>query len=127
MKRSTRENVGIALAVAISIALYFVARRNGMPQKWHAAIIGTTAPFLVAVLSYRLRWSRWSFWASVAICLAVHTLAVWIFFQYVLLNVRYVGTLFWYPVALVETFVLLVAVKRVEESLTGKQERIRAS
>jgi hypothetical protein len=56
-----------------------------------------------------------------AICLAVHSLTIWILFQYVLMNVRTLGLLLWLPVAFIETFALFVVVKQVEEKLTGKR------
>ena len=115
------------LGAVVALALATIADRRGMPQKWHAAIVGTVVPFGVVVLSYRLRWRRWSFWASLAICLIVHTLAIWTIFQYALWDVHTLGTLVWTPVAFVEMFVLLVALKRIEDLLTGKRERVTLS
>lgn len=122
-----RENVIIFIGALLAVVLVLIADRKGMSQKWHSAIFGTLVPFLVVLLSLRLRWRRWSFWASVFICLAIHTLAIWIFFQYVLSNVRSLGMLIWSPVALVEVVVLLVVVKRVEEKLTSKSEKYKLS
>jgi ABC-type iron transport system FetAB permease component len=123
----SRENIGILIGLVISLVLAVIADRRGMPHKWHAAIFGTTVPFGVVVLSYPLRWSRWSFWVSLGICLIVHTLAMWIIFQHILSNIQNLGILLWLPVAFIEMFVLLVAVKRVEEKLTGKRETVRLS
>jgi 4-hydroxybenzoate polyprenyltransferase len=121
----SRENIGILFGLAISLALAIIADRRGMPHKWHTAIFGTTVPFGVVVLSYPLRWRRMSFWAALTICLAIHTVAIWIFFQYVLSNTQTFGLLLWLPVAFIEAFALLLAVKRIEEKLTGKNESYR--
>jgi hypothetical protein len=114
---------GVVLAVASAILM----GQMGMPQKWHAAGFGTIVPFGVVVSLLRSRWLRWSFWVSLLICLAIHLVAFWIFFEYVLLNIRHIATLTWAPVAFVETFALLVAVVKVEEKLSGKRERIMLS
>jgi hypothetical protein len=127
VRSSTRENIGVFVAVLIALAFATMTDRIGMPHKWHVAILVTIAPFAVVVLSYRLRWSRWSFWMSLTLCLTVHIVAIWVFFQYVLINVRNLGMLLWFPVVFVEMFVLLVAVKRVEEKLTGKREKVKLS
>ena len=94
-----------------------------MPQKWHAAIFGTIFPFGFLLLSYPSRClKRWSFWASVAICLTVHLVGIWILFQYVFEKIQQFGWALWLPVAIVEALGLLVAVKNIEEKLTGKRE-----
>lgn len=127
MRRSSRDNLGIFVMLLCLLALVIPADRMGMPQKWHAAILGTVAPFGVAILLYRLRWSKWSFWAALIISLVIHVAAMYVFFQYVLSNVRTFGWLWWTPVAFVETFILIVAIKRVEEKLTGKREIVTLS
>ena len=121
-RSSMRENVGVFMVLLAVLVLGIIARQRGMPQKWHAAIIGTVVPFALVVMGIRVAWSRWSFWVSLGICLAVHIAAICFFFQYVLLNVQNFGTVYWFPVALFEAFVLLIAIKRVEEKLTGKRQ-----
>src|ERR1700740_3287887 len=118
-----RDNIGLASGALAAVGLAIITDNRGMPHKWHTAIFGTVLPFLLVILTYPLRWRRWSFWASLAICLAVHSVLIWLFFQYALANVRTLGLLFWLPIAFVEMFVLFVAVKKVEEKLTGKKER----
>ena len=99
--------------------------RRGMPQKWHAAIIGTIFPFIFVVFSYPSTWlRRRSFWTAVGICLAIHLVGIWLLFQYVLARVQHFGTLFWLPVAFVEAVVLLIVVRKVENRLTGKNEMV---
>jgi ABC-type iron transport system FetAB permease component len=107
----SRENIGIFCGLVISLVLAIIADRRGMPHKWYTAIFGTTVPFGVVILSYPLRWKRSSFWAALTICLVIHTVAIWAFFEDVLSNTQTFGLLLWLPVAFIETFVLLAAVR----------------
>ena len=118
----SRENIGIFIVTLIAIALSILAYSRGMPSKWSTAIFGTVFPFGVVVLGTHLMWRRWSFWAALTICLAIHTVAMWCFFQYVLSDSQNIGLLLWFPIAVIELFVLFIAVKRIEEKLTGKKE-----
>jgi hypothetical protein len=77
----------------------------------------------VLALSYRLRWSRWSFWTSLAIRLALHTLVIWVIFEKFLRNVKTVGTMVSYPFAMLEMFMLLVIVAKVDNKLTRSDSR----
>jgi hypothetical protein len=113
--------------LVIALIIGEVMDRNGMPQKWHAAIVGSLLPFAVAIISYRRWWLRWSFWASLTICAVIHVIAVWFLFQYVFANIKNMGIVVWAPIAFVETFVLLVAVKKVAEQMTGRHESVRLS
>jgi hypothetical protein len=122
-RSSLAENVLILLGVVIAVEAVRVADNHGVPQKWHAAVLGTLVPFLSMVWFYRMRWSRWSFWASLSICLAVHVAATWIFFQYVLLNVQHVALLVCYPIVLIEVFVLAVVVQRLDDKFAGRVRR----
>jgi len=72
-------------------------------------------------------WTRWAFWAAISICLGAHAIVTWVFFQYVLYGVDRLSILFWYPVLLVEVFVLLIAVKGIHNRLTGTHETIKLS
>jgi hypothetical protein len=121
-----RENLSIFAAAAITLALLVIADHYGLPHKWQTAIFGTVVPFTVVVLWCPLRWRRWSFWASISICLAIHTLAIWGLFEYVILGVA-PGWLLWTPIASVEAFALLVVVTRFEKKLTGKGKATRLS
>jgi threonine/homoserine efflux transporter RhtA len=126
-RSSLREYLGILVMLLIALGLATLSDREGMPQKWHAAILGTVVPFGVAVMSLRRRWARRTFWTALLMCLAVHILLMWIFFERVLSNIQNFGTIYWFPVAFVETFVLLLVVKRVEEKLTGTRETYKLS
>jgi hypothetical protein len=122
-RSSIRENLGILIGVTVTIVAAIIMDGRGMPQRWHAAIFGTTVPFVFVVLSYPSAWlRRWSFWTSVAICLALHLVGIWILFQYGLTQIPRLGWGLWLPIAAVEAVVLLVAVKKIEEKLTGKHE-----
>ncbi len=124
-RSSRRENIGLLVGVCLTLIAAVIMDDRGMPQKWHAAIFGTTLPFVFVILIYHPAWlRRWSFWASVAICLALHLVGIWIFFQYVLKNVQQLGWGLWLPAAAVEAIVLLVAIKKIEEKLMGKHEVI---
>jgi len=121
----TWENFGIVIGALVALALVTITDRRGMPHKWHTAIFGTIVPFGFVMSRFRMRWNRLSFWAALTICLAIHTAAIWIFFQYVLSNAQTIGLLLWLPLAFIEAFALLVVVKRLEEKLTGKYESLR--
>lgn len=102
------------------------AHNRGIQQKWVTALLVTLIPFCFVVF-LRRRNLRWAFFESLAICLVVHLVAIWFFFQSVLAKFETSSILFWLPVMLVEVFVLLIAVKRIEDKLTGKKEAIRLS
>jgi hypothetical protein len=57
----------------------------------------------------------------------VHAVVVGMFFQYVLADVRTFSIWFWYPVMVAEMFVLIIAVKRIEEKITGRRETVKLS
>jgi hypothetical protein len=83
--------------------------------------MGTLVPFSYVVYACR-RQLRRSFWMSLSICLAIHSLAIWAIFQYVLVDFQSVSIWLWFPVMLIETVVLLVAVKRIEEKFASDHE-----
>lgn len=116
------------LLALIGVFTYLLAgnfSEKGIAQKWVTAVVATAITFGFVVYACRQRLLRWSFWASLAICLAVHVVVVWFFFQFVLFGIGRFSILWWYPVMLVETFALLIGVKRVEEKLTGKHETVK--
>jgi hypothetical protein len=122
-RSSIQENLGLLIGVSVTIVAAIIMDGKGLAQKWHAAIFGTTVPFVFVVLSYPSAWlRRWSFWTSVAICLTLHLIGIWIFFQYGLINVSRLGWGPWLPIAAVEAVALLVVVKKIEEKLTGNHE-----
>src|SRR6267142_6577533 len=115
--RSIWENAILVLIGVSAFTFAGAARNRGVDQKWLTAVFGSLIPFGFVILAFRLRLLRWSFWASLAMCLAVHGLLLRAFFQYVLANFQTFPILLWYPVMLIEVVVLLIAVKRIEERL----------
>jgi hypothetical protein len=121
MKQNTRDNVLVFLGALLALALALIAERIGLPQKWHAAIFATIVPFGVVTAMYSVRWRRWSFWVALAMCFSIHIFLIWIFFQHVISNVQTMGVAFWFPVAFVETFVVIILVRKIERGLTGEK------
>jgi hypothetical protein len=117
--RSKRDNLVLAAGLVILIAFFVVSFHTDLSEKWNTVAFGTLVPFGVAVQTYPRRWRRWSFWVALAMCLMVHLGAMWVVFRYVFVN-RAPRWLLWLPVAFVEAFVLIVAVKLVEDRLLGK-------
>jgi hypothetical protein len=119
-----------ALLLLIGVFAFVLARSlhdRGIQQKWATAILGTLIPFSFVVFAFRQKLLRWSLWASVAICLAIHMIAIWTCFHYILNNVESFPVLLWFPAMIVEVIVLLIVVKRIEERLSGRHERINLS
>jgi len=126
-RRSIWENAILLLIGVSGFAFAGAARKRGIDQKWLTAVFGTLIPFGFVIFAFRPRLLRWSFWASLAMCLAVHVLVLWTLFQYILAIFQTFPILLWYPVMLIETVVLLIIVKRIEERLTGHRETIKLS
>ena len=120
-----RENAVAVFVGLFGFALLIVLDNKGIPKKWFTAIMGTLLAFGFVIYARRGTLLRWPFWVSLSICLAVHCIAVWVFFQYVLYDVERFSILFWFPIMLVEVFVLLIVGKRIETRLTGKHETIK--
>jgi hypothetical protein len=115
------------VAVVLTFVVDSITDSRGMARKWVTAIMGTLGSFSFVIYAYRGRLLRWSFWVSLAICLGVHSVVVWAFFQYLLINFQSFSIWFWLPVMFIEAIVLLVAVKRIEEKFTGQHETIKLS
>ncbi len=95
------------IAVALSLLVVVVLDKEGMPQKWHAAVMWTLCAFGPVTVMHRKRWRIWSFWTSWILYLGVHLLIVLALFVYVLGSVRILGTLYVVPFGLVESLFLL--------------------
>jgi hypothetical protein len=121
------ENGLILLGALVALVIVRIADKSGMPKRWHAAVLGTIVPFLTVVWFYRARWSRWSLWAALTVCLLIHLSATWILFQFIMANVQNIGLLLWFPVAFVESFALLLVVTAVENLFLGKRGNIKVS
>jgi hypothetical protein len=121
-RASARENIGVLVAGLLFLAALVLADRAGMPRKWHTAIYATAGPFGTVIVFSPSYWRRWTFWLTIAVCLAVHALAIYALFEHVFPANAYPGILIWTPIAFVETFAVLVAVLRVERRLKHKKE-----
>ena len=122
---SAREKLALVIIFAVTVVGVILSDRIGMPQKWHAAIVGTTFPFVFVIFIYPSSWwRRWSFWAALTICLITHLIAIWAFFQFALRNVNTLGWALWIPIAFVEAFVLIFAIKKIADAINGKREEV---
>jgi hypothetical protein len=126
-RMSTWETIIWIVAGVVTLAIEISMDSRRMPQKWHAAVIGSVLPFAVVIMGYRRWWLRWYFWLSLTLCLVIHVVAIWMIFEHVLTRTQELGTLQWFPIAFIETFVLAVVVKKVAEIITGKHESIKLS
>ena len=118
IKRRTtlRENVGLVICAVVFLVLMILADRAGLPRKWRTAAYGTVLPSWVVITFFPTHWRRWTFWLSIAICLGIHTLAIYSLFKYVFVS-AYPGMLIWTPVAFASVFLVIVAVLRLERKL----------
>ena len=126
-RRASLKTWGITVIAGImAFALAWAADERDIPRKWVTALMATI--FTFGLVIYMRRYDgprRWSFWAAVAICLALHTAVQGIFFGYLLANVRTFSILYWFPVMLLEMVPLLIAIKRIDEKITGRKHTVR--
>jgi hypothetical protein len=108
----------ILLFAALTFILLVLTDSRNIPKKWVTAIMGTIVPFSYVIYNDRQKLVRWSFWASLSVCLLLHSIAIVIIFRYILIGIQNFSIWFWFPIMLSEIFALLVAVKRIEETLT---------
>jgi hypothetical protein len=111
------------IGICVFVAAFAAARmtdRAGMPQKWHAAILGTLLPFAAIVSIKRTSWSRPTFWTTLGGCFALNLLLIVIFFEFVLRDVTIFGWIWWVPIAFIETVALLHFQPRLERNLRAK-------
>jgi hypothetical protein len=101
------------VAAVVTFALLIATDRHNISRKWVTAIVGTLGPFSLVVYACRRLAFKWSFWTALTICLALHLLAIWIVFRYVLAAFQTVNIWLWLPVMLTEALVLLIAIKRI--------------
>jgi hypothetical protein len=127
-RRDSITNWTITLVAAVlTFVLAVAADRRGIPKKWVTAIMGSLGSFSFVIYAYRRALRLWSFWESLLICLTVHCLVIWAFFRYVLIDFQTFSIWLWLPVISIETFVLLIVVKRIQRRLTGDRETIKVS
>jgi hypothetical protein len=76
------------------------------------------------VVYFHRRWfSWWTFWLSLAICLVVHSILIFGFFQYILHNVQRLSPLLWASIAGLDFFALLLTIAKMENKLSGDRYR----
>jgi hypothetical protein len=103
-----------------ALAAASMTDRAGMPQKWHAAILGTLVPFAAMISIKRTSWSRPTFWTALSVCFVANLLFIYIFFEFILRNVTTFGWIWWVPVAFIETVVLLHFQPTLERKMRAK-------
>jgi hypothetical protein len=118
MKRASRQNLILLIGVMITAAMAQASYYFHLPQKWHAAIIGTVVPFAVLLQIKLPKWSDPKYWTAFTVLLCTHLLVMFWIFQIVLAKVDHFGWLAWAPIALAEPFLLLSLMKRLEEFLS---------
>jgi uncharacterized membrane protein YccC len=118
-ERWTDRIIGICISVA-TLAAVIMTASAGMPQKWHAAILGALVPFAAVVSIKRSSWLRSTFWTTLAACFVVNLLLLWVFFEIILRNVTTFGWIWWVPVAFVESVVLLHFQPKLERKLRAQ-------
>jgi len=105
---------------AVTLIAASLTDRAGMPQRWHAAILGTLVPFVAIISIKRTSWSRPTFWTTLGACFVVNLLLIWTFFEFALRNFTTFGWIWWVPVAFIETVVLLHFQPKLERKLRAK-------
>jgi hypothetical protein len=120
------DNFVVLVAVLVAVSAVLLMDHLGMPQKWHAAIMWTGITFCGVLPVFRKRWLLWSFWASWAICLAIHILGMWIVFGQMLASIKAVGMIYAIPFGFGEGLFLLGILPRLEERLAGLRNSDRA-
>lgn len=111
--------IGICLFVA-TFAAATMTDRAGMPQRWHAAIVGILLPFSSIISIKRTSWPRPTFWTSLGGCLVLNFLLIASFFEFVLRSVRVFGWIWWVPVAFVQTLGMLYLQPKLERTLRAR-------
>jgi hypothetical protein len=114
--------------ILIATFAFFLAgdlHHQGIAPKWGTAITGTLLTFGLVIYAFRSHLLRWSFWISFVLCAGVHVCLMWLFFGHLLGSFSHFSPLLWFPFMLIEIFVLLIVIKRIEEKITGNREIIK--
>lgn len=120
-KSSLIKNAWGLLALVFAFFLAGSLHEQGIAQKWGTALAATLLTFGTVVYGCRERLRYLSFWTSVSFLLTIHLVAMWGIFRYLLASFERSSILLWLPFMLIEVFVLLIAVKRVEELIRGER------
>ena len=111
------ENLYVVLLAVLALGVVFITDYFGMPQKWHAAIVGTFLPFGGVAWVFASRWRQRRFWIAMCVCLVFHIVAIWLIFQHAFSGVQNVGILIWAPIAFAEGVLLLGIVRLIERKI----------
>jgi hypothetical protein len=122
MKQKVTENLVIFVITTVGLCTIILMDHSGMPQRWHAAIVGTAVTFGGVMLVDQRKWPHGAFWLSLGICFVGHVVMVWVVFQQLLSSVRTLGILIWAPIAFAEGILLLGAVPIIERIVRRKNE-----
>ena len=117
-KSRTSENVYAVVVALLGLAGALMADRFGLPQKWHAAIVGTLVAFGGCAWVYRSRWSIVEFWLALGTCFMIHLIGIWLVFAELLSEAKTFGILIWAPVAFVEGIFLLGLVPALQRKIS---------
>jgi len=117
----TTENVLIIIVALIALGVVILMDRAGMPQKWHAAVIGTVVTFVGISLVFQRQWQLVVFWQAFGICFGVHLIALWLIFEKVLAPVHNMGILIWAPMAFGEGVLLLAMIPILERRVLSRR------
>jgi len=124
-RASLWQNVLALLFGVLTFLLLGESHKNGIQPKWVTALLVTIAPFGIVMYGYRALLRKWSFWAAMIICLGVHSIAIWILFGYVFMELQRISILLWYPFMMIEAFILVLAVAKINNRLAGQSKGIR--
>jgi 1,4-dihydroxy-2-naphthoate octaprenyltransferase len=113
----TSENVYVAILSLFGLAVAVITDHAGMPQKWHAAIVGTLVAFSGCAWVFRSRWSKPEFWLALGTCFVLHLFGIWFVFAQLLSEAKNFGILIWAPVAFVEAVFLLGLVPALQRKI----------
>jgi uncharacterized membrane protein HdeD (DUF308 family) len=111
------ENSYVLGGALCALAIAVIADHHGMPQKWHAAIVGTLIAFGGSIWALKRKWGTAKFWPAVIFCLGFHSVLTWYVFQRLLAEVSNIGILVWSPVGFAEGVILLMAIPLVQRCL----------
>jgi hypothetical protein len=116
-KSRTAENIYVGILALAALAVVVITDHLGMPQKWHAVVVGTAIAFGGCAWVFRQRWSKQQFWLAVAICFVIHLFGIWIVFGELLKDVKTFGILLWAPFAFAEGVLLLALVPALQRKI----------
>lgn len=113
----TSENIYVVVIALLGLGVVVITDKMGMPQKWHAVIVGTLISFGGVAWVFRPRWPQRKFWLALVLCFGLHALAMWVIFTQVFGDTKTFGILLWTPAAFIEGVILLGILPALERRL----------